>query len=67
MDHKRKPLYLVISVVPDSDETGITMTYGNYEIGRLSVPQACFADFIEGLQTGFRVIISQNPQPLKKT
>ena len=57
-----KPLYISTSPAANADQAELTLALGNREIGTLTVHPEDFADFIEALRLGFRLIINQRPQ-----
>lgn len=56
-----KTLRVLTSPVPNSDNTEVELRYGLHEIGSLTLHPDDFAEFVESLREGFRVVISGEP------
>ena len=58
----QKALHISTAPIPGSDETEIEMSYGERYLGCITVNVENFADFIEGLRSGFPLVINQLPK-----
>lgn len=58
-----KQLFASISPIPGEDLTELELVFGGREIGSLTIHQNHFADFVEGLRSGFTVVIQPAAKP----
>ena len=56
-----KELRISISPVPLSEDSELEMQFEGRDIGSLTLTRGDFAEFIEGLKNGFRVVFSARP------
>ena len=59
----QKALHISTAPIPGSDETEIEMSFGDRYLGCITVNVQNFGDFIEGLRSGFRLVINHPPKP----
>jgi hypothetical protein len=61
MDREQKQLRIATAPVPGSDDTELELTWGQRELGSLTLHPDDFAEFIESLRGSFRVVITGIP------